>query len=196
MLYQLNLPPLPDSIINEVLTYSKSKLEILRGSSYNCDLGWGELSKTTNIVGRFNTGMTFKSKSLREWFSEYLPIVKYEELFLLVNRGEGLAEFPAHCDKDRNLAINYVFSSGGNNVVTSTYTGPQNTNLSSPKYIFEEELILDTETVVPVNSWYVFDASYPHAVKNIESVRIVLVSRSKDNMSLEDFVIRFSHLLK
>ena len=67
MLYQLNLPPLPDSIINEVLTYSK--FQILGASSYNSDLGWEELSKTTNIVGRFNTGMTFKSKSLQEWLA-------------------------------------------------------------------------------------------------------------------------------
>lgn len=199
MLYQLNLPALPDSIVNEVLAYSKKTFEELNiglEKSYASNREYNRIYNNENIVDRYLTKTEFKSKELHEWFAEHFPIVAYEELFLMKNKRETPAIFPPHTDRDRNLAINYVFVEGGDNVVTSTFKGPKFNDISIPRYYHEDALEIDSANVVPLNTWYVFDAQQPHSVKNIESTRIVLVSRSKDNMSLEDFVARYPHLLK
>lgn len=199
MLYQLNLPALPNSVVNEVLEYSKNKiaeLETVSKSSYARNAGYFGLYDNENIVGRHLTRRDFKSKELEDWLSTHLPIVAYEELFLMKNKRDIPAIFPPHTDRDRNLAINYVFAEGGDNVITSTFKGPKFDDISVSRYYHEDNLEIDSATVIPLNTWYVFDAQQPHSVKNIESTRIVLVSRSKDNMLLEDFVTRYPHLLK
>lgn len=199
MLYQLNLPPLPDSIVNEVLTYSKIKiaeLESISKTSYARNAGYSGLYDNENIIGRHLTGRDFRSKELQDWFSEYLPIVAYEELFLMKNKGDTAAIFPPHTDAHRNLAINYVFAQGGDNVITSTFKGPVFDDISISRYYHEDNLEIDSADVLPLNAWYVFDAQQPHSVKNIESIRIVLVSRATDNMTLDEFIKRYPHLLK
>lgn len=199
MLYQLNLPPLPTSVIKEVLEYSNlmfEKLDAASGVYYSNNRGYRGLYKTENIVSRYLTSVNFKNKELQDWFSEYFPIVAYEELFLMKNKGNSLSIFPPHTDADRNLAINYVFAEGGKNVVTSTFKGPKFKDISIARYYHEDHLEIDSADVLPLDTWYVFDAQQPHSVKNIESIRIVLVSRAHDNMSLDDFVKRYPHLIK
>lgn len=199
MLHLLNLPPLPDSIIKEVLDYSKITFEKTKKSSdifYSSDEGYAGLYNNENIVARHLTNTNFKNKKLQDWVDEYFPIVAYEELFLMTNKGETDAIFPPHTDANRNLAINYVFAEGGDNVITSTFKGPVFEDISIARYYYEDDLEIDSEDVVPLNTWYVFDAQQPHSVRNIESTRIVLVLRSKDNMTLDDFVKQYNHLLK
>jgi len=199
MLYQLNLPPLPDNIINEVLEYSKQTLralDLFSKNHYASNIGYKGLYDSENIVSRHLTNTHFKSIGLQKWFQELLPIVWYEELFIMKNEGNGPAIFPPHTNKERRVAINYVFATGGDKVITSTFMGPEDANISRSRYYHEDDLEIDSENILPVNSWYIFNAQKPHSVKNIESIRILLVLSTKDNLTLENFIKKYPELLK
>jgi hypothetical protein len=199
MLHRLNLPALPDSIINEVLKYSEAtfrELDRCMGKHYQVNVGYLGIYDEHNIVKRHLTRTNFKSDLLQQWFKTHLPMVVHTELFIMKNTGSSPAIFPPHTDMDRKVAINYVFATGGDNVITSTFKGPEDKNISKPRYYHEDNLEIDSKDILPVNTWYIFNAQKPHSVKNIETIRIILVLSTKDNMTLENFIKEYPELLK
>jgi hypothetical protein len=108
-----------------------------------------------------------------------------------------LSTTPIHCDRGRNMAINYYLDLGGDNVQLCFYDRfREDQNLDIAENIqYQQEVSKLQSFNLEKDSWYAFNVQQSHAVENIETTRIFLSLVLKSNPSYENFFQIYQQLL-
>lgn len=191
MPYQLNLPPVPLDIQTELVNFANEYIKTWKPESndgYKAVYG----DQPINYAER-KVVVGFSNPRLTQFVESVCPLIKNISLFLMVNKGTGPAVMPPHTDFDRELAINFVVQTGGDNVVTSFFkecNNPppviKNGHILS-RFFHEDRLEKIGSIVFKQNNWVMFSSQNPHTVENIEGFRI-LISMTMDYT--EDEVVK------
>jgi hypothetical protein len=192
MIKYLNLPPLPPDLVTEIDDYATEYWKTWQ--PYGNELFEERYPPGTNLIKRFVIS-PYDHKDVVKFFYKHLGC-KYagSGIILIENQETTPAIFPPHTDYKRNLGLNYVIRAGGAAVETITYLPPAGAELKQLTYWNESELVVDQAEIVQEGQWYIFNAQKPHAVKNIETCRVILMVYPDriENQSIETFMQRYS----
>lgn len=194
---ELNLPPIPDSIKQDIFKFLDGYLLTWTPTPND---GYKEVygNEKINIVKR-KVLVGWENKELTRFIASVCPQIKEISLFLLINDTLTPGVMPPHTDFNRELAINYVLDTGGDNVETcffeQVYDPPMiiKNGFIMPRYFNERHLIKNSSTVFKKDSWVAFDSQKPHCVKNIDGKRI-LISMTMDH-NLSSMIAELPHLI-
>lgn len=100
-----------------------------------------------------------------------------------------------HPDLGRITGLNYILSSGGDNVTTTWYN-KVNENLQNREWMHDIY-----EGLEPIRSycykehvWYAMESCRFHSVENVQSDRLILTV-SFTNLKFNDFLLKYRHLI-
>jgi len=136
-------------------------------------------------------------KEIQHIYSEYF----YGGFYGFLGKAKNLlqdtnAVTPPHCDRIRQVGINYLLSLGGNNVVTSFYNEKRvNYNLSKGENLDYNKVSLSSQFVFPQEKWYTFNAQKYHSVENIEDERYYFSLIPNLNPTFKKFNKKYKHLI-
>lgn len=99
-----------------------------------------------------------------------------------------------HCDANRTFGLNYILNSGGDNVTTTMYAEVDDSKSMKAKVCEYEDVTSIRSYLLQEKIWYGLDAMRYHSVDNIQRPRLLL-SISFTNLTLSDFIIKYSHLV-
>jgi hypothetical protein len=195
---ELELPTIPDNIKQDIFKFLD---EYLLTWSPTPNDGYREVYNVEeiNIVKR-KVLVGWENKDLTNFVESVCPQIKEISLFLLINDTPEPGFMPPHTDFNRELAVNYILDTGGNDVETcffeQVYEPPTvvKDGFIMPRYFNERNLIRNSSTVFKQDSWVAFDSQKPHCVKNIIGRRI-LISMTMD-YNLKDMVAALPYLIK
>jgi hypothetical protein len=190
---ELLLPPLPSEI--------KTKVRLMSNKlAYNDDnREWiNEFHNyTVNSVNHSYIWMPELDQIISEIYQKYFnePIKTMIGIQRNVNLSLGCT--PPHCDRARNIAINYYIDLGGENVLTNFYNNIRSVEKlsSSTNFKYNEIDLVDSNRLVE-NTWYMFNVQQCHSVENIETLRIFLGIVLESNPKYEEFVYEYKKYIK
>jgi hypothetical protein len=195
----LSLPILPKEIKDELLLICKnirlSKERLYRINSYyteNMNIAAQEYD--TEQVGKIPTDIIREIQSI---YSGYF----YGGVYVFLGKAKNLlkdsnAVTPPHCDRIRQVGINYLLSTGGVNVMTSFYNEKRiNYNLSKGENLDYNKVSLSSQFVFPQEKWYVFNTQKYHSVENIENERYYFSLMLNLNPTFKKFNKKYKHLI-
>lgn len=188
MIKYLNLPPLPKDLVDKINEYADICWE--SWEPYSNDVFEACYPENTNFVKRVVIA-PFRLSGISAFFYKHLGYTSIGAgLILIENENDTPALFPPHTDFKRHLGLNCVIRDGGSNVETVTYFPPSGVELTPLMYWNESALEMDQCDVVEEGKWYIFDAQKPHAVRNVEGRRVILmIYPDKENkLTLEEFI--------
>jgi hypothetical protein len=144
-----------------------------------------------NIVERisFNIGDYIDLCELKAIMEPALPIEATYQLFIMRNiRPNRKAIFPAHTDRKRGVALNYLLQSGGENVKLHFHEPA-----ASVANTFFNEINAPIRATfdTPLGAWGALDATDIHSVTGIEGDRIIFtLSPCDQTLSYHDFLAK------
>lgn len=142
----------------------------------------------------------WENKDLTKFIASICPQIKEISLFLLINDTDKPGFMPPHTDFNRELAVNYVLETGGDDVETcffeQVYDPPIviKDGFIQPRYFNEKNLTKKSSAIFKKDTWVAFDSQNPHCVNNIMSKRI-LISMTMD-YNLKGLINTLPHLIK
>jgi hypothetical protein len=195
---ELDLPLIPENIKQDIFKFLDEYLLTWTPTSND---GYREVygEEEINIVKR-KVLVGWENKDLTNFVASVCPQIKEISLFLLINDTPVPGAMPPHTDFNRELAVNYVLDTGGDNVETcffeQVYEPPMTVKngFIMPRYFNEKHLIKNSSTVFKKDSWVAFDSQKPHCVNNITGKRI-LISMTMD-YNLAGMIAALPHLIK
>lgn len=195
----LSLPILPKEIKNELLSICKninlSEERLCRISSYykeNMNIAAQEYN--TEQVGKIPTEIV---KEIQNLYFGYFYGGVYAFLGKAKNLSKDLnAVTPPHCDRIRQVGINYLLSTGGANVETSFYNEKRiNYNLSKGENLDYNKVSLSSQFIFPQETWYAFNTQKYHSVENIENERYYFSLMLNLNPTFKKFNKKYKQLI-
>jgi hypothetical protein len=195
----LSLPMLPKEIKDELLLICKntnlSKERLHRISSYYTEnMNIAAQEYYTEQVGKIPIDIIREMQSI---YSGYF----YGGVYAFLGKAENLlkdlnAVTPPHCDRIRQVGINYLLSTGGVNVVTSFYNEKRiNYNLSTGESLDYNKVSLSSQFVFPQEKWYAFNTQKYHSVENIENERYGICLMINLNPTFKKFNKKYKQLI-
>jgi hypothetical protein len=172
----LNYPPLPQSIIDEILlqinTAEVPICEILLDGVTDDIIDWSTelgrpLSEVDQNTCRFH--VLEPSNVIKEWVKQNIP-EKVRKIH--INAMTNGTHLVPHIDEIRIKALNYVIETGGSNVITSFYkVKEQYKHLkASPRCFIPLDRLDPIEQIcIKKDSWHSLAVSNIHDVGNIET---------------------------
>ena len=184
MLYaELNLPVIPNSIKTDIFNFVDEYLKTWEPTPNDGYKEVYDISKL-NIVKR-KVLVGWENIDLTKFIASVCPQIKEISLFLLINDTNEPGFMPPHTDFNRELAVNYLLDTGGDNVETcffnQVYDPPMTVKNGyiMPRYFNESTLDKTGSAIFKKDSWVAFDSQKPHCVNNITGKRI-LISMTMD----------------
>jgi hypothetical protein len=195
---ELNLPSIPDNIKQDIFKFLD---EYLLTWSPTPNDGYREVygDEEINIVKR-KVLVGWENIDLTNFIASVCPQIKEISLFLLINDTPVPGFMPPHTDFNRELAVNYILDTGGDNVETcffeQVYEPPiiVKDGFIMPRYFNEKTLTRTSSVVFKKDSWVAFDSQKPHCVNNITGKRI-LISMTMD-YNLAGMIETLPHIIK
>jgi hypothetical protein len=195
---ELNLPSIPDNIKQDIFKFLD---EYLLTWSPTPNDGYREVygDEEINIVKR-KVLVGWENIDLTNFIASVCPQIKEISLFLLINDTPIPGFMPPHTDFNRELAVNYILDTGGDNVETcffeQVYEPPiiVKDGFIMPRYFNEKTLTRTSSVVFKKDSWVTFDSQNPHCVNNITGKRI-LISMTMD-YNLAGMIKALPHIIK
>ena len=194
----LDLPRLDHSICQEIVTAAEKINPDFSSINWLENFHNNNIKAVSQIYARESAIL---SKSLqdkiRQQYQHYFsaPITPIFGVFENVYK-DNLAECPPHCDRHRRLAINYIITSGGSNVLTCFYHNRRiNQNLEVAENALHDNISLNFKVRLPDQVWHTYDVQTYHSVENIETKRIILSLYLEDNIDYKNFVNLHNHLM-
>lgn len=189
---EINLPTIPEELL--------SSIDQLTVTIDNADIGYGltHVKDGRTLVNcKFNHSVTTDNQ-LISWLSKRVPGAKQLEKVSIQEQSPGT--HIVHSDIRRALALNYMISTGGDNVINNWYQ-EKNMPLRRSKIIkgrqadtgavkYEDLELLDS-TKLEKNKWYLIATDILHDVDFITSTR-KSVSISFDNYSILQMLQKFN----
>jgi len=196
MMYYINLDPPSEDIITECRVIASQKIL----SQEKREQNFYESNYSVNYA---HTGC-FTSQYLREAMREkYQHIFKWTisaSIVMIENHTKyPIASFGKHIDSTRCAGINWYIELGSSDPRMTFYNsyGDVGNNTTSEKlYVTKEPANQEIECQfkIEVNKWYSLNAQQYHSGENIETKRLILVSRF-ENSIYEEFMSLYKHLL-
>lgn len=194
----LDLPKLDNNITQEIITAAqKIKPDI-------SSIKWLEKFHNNNIKAVSQIFARDKAilpkilqDKIKQQYQHYfsVPITPIFGVFENIYK-DSLAECPPHCDRQRKLAINYIITTGGFDVLTCFYHNQRiNQNLEVAENGLHDNISLNFQIRLPDQIWHTYDVQTYHSVKNIETKRIILSLLLEDNIDYNNFINLHKHLL-
>lgn len=183
---ELNLPAIPEEIQLEIKEFVEEYIKTWSPTPDDC---YNQVypHETLNIVKR-KVLIDKNNKNAVKFINSIFPEAKEFGMFLLINEQDEPAIMPPHTDFNRELAINFIIETGGDNVETCFYKQVDepamviNQGHIMPRYFNEKNLEQTGSIVFKKNSWVAFDSQNPHAVKNISGKRILVTMTADGNL--------------
>lgn len=129
-------------------------------------------------------------------YSSYFnqPIVALSTKFQ--NLRNEPAVLPPHCDRFRQISINYILQSGGSRVTTCFYKQKRKSaSLDQGENATYDEVELDYQLQLPERQWHSYDVQTYHSVAGIENTRIFLLLLPASNPNLDEFCLQYSNII-
>jgi hypothetical protein len=115
-------------------------------------------------------------------FNATEKLKNFIELFLSFDNVEVYSvnnTLPIHTDFNRARAYNYIFDTGGPNVLTSFYDINDFTRNSDGRLeVYNEDYKPIESVCIRSNVWHILDVTVPHGVSNIKSARLAVTVSS------------------
>lgn len=174
-MFNLNLPQLPDTIINSIIEQEWYKII----PENNPLSGGAEINKFELLLADYQVKIYDESsdvnKYINKMYSSLFDDVLVTAVLTWTNRTLGTTQAAPHCDKMRTIGINFLIANGGDDVTTTIYKEQRITeDLAHAEYMYHKELHADSIFKVPNRTWYVFDNQQYHSIESIKSTRILL----------------------
>lgn len=195
--FYLNLPQLPDKIYNKLVETCYSTVLNEQSRLWTHDFHRGEL-----VVAGHEGGIVVPDdllvKELDLLYKDYFP---GQELLFTTSRTSNVVGqksiLPPHCDRKRELAINYVLKTGGSQVSTCFYKERRSTpTFDTAENRYYKDLTFDFLEVLPEKTWHCFNVQTFHSVNDIETDRFLLmINLRTTNPSIEEFSLKYKNLM-
>jgi hypothetical protein len=195
----LNIPPLPSDILYDIITVA-DQLELdLDGQRWMTEFHENKIQVVSQVYGRSNTILpVFIQQQLEDIYKPYFDQSITGVVGKLTNiHGTGYSQSPPHCDRQRNIAINYIMRTGGDNVLTCYYKDKRKfkplTESENSKY---QDVELDFKVKLPEKVWHTYNVQNYHSVENITGSRLIFSLLLESNPTFEEFIKEYSNLLE
>jgi hypothetical protein len=195
MFAQVALPSLPTDLTNRLIQYAKDKFyDVEIQQLWQTQRAYPFTSETLeqyNIVERISFNIETYLDEVKAIIEPQLPIEAHYQLFVMRNiRPSRMAIFPAHTDRKRGVALNYVLQPGGNSV--KLHFHEQAASIGNTFFNEIEAPIIktfDTEN----DAWGALNARAIHSVTDIEDDRILFTLSPVDqDLSFDDFIAKMN----
>ena len=208
LIYNLNLPPIPQWIID----FSLKEIENIKHGIDNTDQyiyaeSWGDADAAGRAHGINVANTQIRMfhpdsdvyKEINILYAGYFkkPMMMAWIVFSNQSDEHKFASLPPHCDINRTFTINYIIDPGGATVNTVLYKeSRQLSDLTVPEFKNYNELSFDSEYCIPKNHWAIFEVQNYHSVEHIEGRRTMISMFSMDNYdrSFTEIFNEVSHL--
>lgn len=195
----LNLPALSDKLINQLTEIALSFPYDLSGKEWLENFHGNKFQIISQVYGRGNTFMTEElQKEINDLYSLYFRQPVLGVLGNLSNvSGSGESVCPPHCDRYRQMAVNYILQTGGNNVITCFYNESRSgSNLEEAANELYDNVTLDFEVQLPAQTWHAYDVQRFHSVRGVTDTRLIFSLVPYNNVDFATFVTQYPNLLK
>ena len=195
----LGLPKLPNKLKTKIIKLAKD-IELDESARiWTENFHKNTIRAVSHVYGRGATILT--NDMLEEVNAVYSPYFN-ERIFATVGKLEntytdGLpAESPPHCDRQRQMSINYLLTTGGDDVRTCFFKNPRHTyNLAQAENDLYENLELDFKITIPAEHWHSYNVQYYHSVENIYSQRLIFSIVLESNPDFDTFKQKYQNLI-
>ena len=176
---EVDLPPIPNDLL-----IGTDQLPV---EKYVTDIGYGKIFKKGNrtLTSCAYAKWTVTHQPLSDWVKKTVPAwPESEPLTIQKNMPNGTdtdTTFPVHHDVRRMFALNYVISTGGDNVITSWYQDNTQSlvrSLNKPPGVQSDSGPVDYEDCQLLSSvcckpgcWYLISTIVLHDVDHVDSER-------------------------
>ena len=180
-MYKLNIPALPDEIIDAVLAEDWYKTPRVFDPNFaGFNVNRRELKIANYLSTKYEEGSEIHSK-VNEF---YRPIFNTELSTVALcfsNRvvpgfaDPDPAQSAPHCDGGKfRMGINFIISAGGSNVTTTMFKELRKGPVIQPtEHVYHKELTYDTKHHAKEREWFFIETQRYHSVENIEATRIL-----------------------
>lgn len=196
MMYYINLDPPSEDIITECRIIASQKILSEEKHAKN-------FHDSNYSVNYAHTGC-FTSPYLRDAMREqYQLIFKWTlsaSIVMIENHSKyPIASFGKHIDSTRCAGINWYLELGSSDPRMTFYNSYGNVGSSTTVeklYHTEEpnDQEIECQYKIEINKWYSLNAQQYHSGENIETKRLILVSRF-ENSVYEEFIELYKHML-
>lgn len=156
---QLDIPPLPDEVVEDLLQTNPETEEFLYKFEFD------EEDQAT-----FKIYQVYMDKVTSPWWKD-TGLDKYDWHIQTVRSGHHLIP---HRDDQRDFVFMYVIDTGGPAVRTCFYKQLLDKEYPPTVEIPRDEIELDYEIVMEKGKWYKMNVQAIHSVENLESTRMCL----------------------
>ena len=184
-LQYLDLPPLPNKIIKEILLDSDNPQEKNKVVHYDSDGSFGKQYAGYRAY--------FATDIIQQWCDHNFPGNRRAVVTKLIGGGEMIP----HVDIDRQLALNCLITSGGALVLTrffklNNFNNVLHTRFVKTRDIFDSGLTVLEEYCIPKHTWHILRTDCIHDVSYIDSDRVLLsidLSESNFDRLIDQYTI-------
>ena len=200
--YKLNLPTPPKELQTLIKLFSnswaKNEGEWL-GTQFCTKTHY--LNELTNTNSAAHDFVPYTVGPEAEQIKPYMK--EYEDIFgedivpilgIMKNVTTKPACIPPHFDKVKGASVNFVIESGGDNCTTVLYDKARTKDIEDPLFVDKDKVNSIGEYNLN-NGWYVFNTQQVHSVENIISRRVVLTLMPVSEISMENFILLYDHLI-
>ena len=202
--FKLNLPPLPDEIIQLVEEFNekfydpinyKTKIDAIGRKLYDKKT----LDETPHPIWDcvIKDEIQEKCNTLYSKYFDDMPLI-VDIIRIASDKNKPRSLYP-HVDSTRNVAVITYVALGGDSVETAFYE----CDLAYYEHVIDEcERIADYSKITRIesyvaekNDWYMMNSATIHSVENITGVRLGLSMQLEDrSITFEDFCNKFYNL--
>ncbi|CAB4133274.1 hypothetical protein UFOVP257_110 [uncultured Caudovirales phage] len=195
----LSIPSLPTDLLYDIITVA-DKLELdLDGQKWMTEFHENQIQIVSQVYGRSNTILpAFMQQQIEDIYKPFFNQPITGVVGKLTNiHGVGYSQSPPHCDRQRNIAINFIMRAGGDNVLTCYYKNKRKSNLlSESENSKHKDVELDFKVRLPEKHWHAYDVQNYHSVENITGSRLIFSLLLESNPTFEEFTKEYSNLLE
>jgi hypothetical protein len=195
----LRLPQLPDDLFVEIKNIASVLEPDETGRQWVEQLHGYQINAVSQVYGRANTNLPIELQTeIHNIYYPYFGVAVTGVVGNLTNVSHtSFAQSPPHCDRMRNVAINYIMQTGGSTVLTCFYkTGRQGTDTSTAMNALYSEVELDFKVQLPEKRWHTFNVQQYHSVEHIEHTRLIFSLILDSNPDIETFKTRYNDLFE
>lgn len=187
MIFKLNLPPLPLELISRIRLISNL-------TAHNNDSRVWLNEFHDNKVNSANHSFELTPDDINNDINQIYKSYFGEDMFSIIGVIRNVTDRPAclppHCDRYRNVAINFLIDEGGSNVSTCFYDYTKNPTITLAENVKHDNINLIDTQFFKSGNWYAHNVQQCHSVENIETTRIFLGVVLKSNPSIDSIMGR------
>jgi len=195
----LNLPKLPADLATKLITLSENNKSNETGKEWIEKFHNNSIRAVSHVYDRDTSILTDAVlEEINDLYSLYFNERLVAALGKLKNTyTDGLpAELPPHCDRQRQISINYLLETGGDDVRTCFFKTPRHVyDLSQSENDRYENLELDFKISIPKETWHSYNVQYYHSVENIYEQRLLFSILPESNPDFDTFKKRYQNLI-